>query len=134
MNASTGISHGSVDTCGSHPSFDFLTSHFLTFSSAIRRWCCGNSLHLCHGTVTPIDTAIEVKHISEKGEARLENERLKNVIAKTKQAAFRLGTLRWGKPQHNFTQPLIPNFGHSLLQSCDAITKDAVSLLTKKEF
>jgi len=43
-------------------------------------------------------------HISEKEEARLENGRLENVIAKTKQAAFRFALPRWGSYRHKFTR------------------------------
>tara|TARA_R110002111_G_scaffold190899_1_gene257241 strand:+ start:173 stop:376 length:204 start_codon:yes stop_codon:yes gene_type:complete len=51
------------------------------------------TLPLRSGTVTPIESAIEVTHISEKEEARLENERLKNLIAKPSKSLS-----AWGRP------------------------------------
>jgi len=74
-------------------------------------------------------------HISE--EARLENGRLENVIAKINQAAFRFALPRWaviGTSSRGQPIPPIPNFDHALFQSRDTFRKGAVHQLTKKRF
>tara|TARA_R110002073_G_scaffold231917_3_gene393014 strand:+ start:2719 stop:2871 length:153 start_codon:yes stop_codon:yes gene_type:complete len=40
----------------------------------------------------------------KKEEARLENGKLEDVIAKINQAAFRFALPRWGNYRHNFTR------------------------------